>query len=81
MPVLEIDGEDIVWSMIAALWSSPAERTLAPLQDLLSLGTEARMNYLGRGMGNWNWRAPQGVIDEALAARLRRMNESHARVG
>jgi len=79
--VLETDGEDIAWSMIGALWGSPAERTLAPLQDLLSLGTEARMNYPGRGMGNWTWRAPQGVIDEALAARLRRMNESHARVG
>ncbi len=79
--VLETDGEDIAWSMIGALWGSPAERTLAPLQDLLSLGTEARMNYPGRGMGNWTWRAAQGVIDEALAARLRRMNELHARVG
>ena len=79
--VLETDGEDIAWSLIGALWASPAERTLAPLQDFLSLGTEARMNYPGRGTGYWTWRVAQGVIDEALAARLRGMNESHDRVG
>lgn len=79
--VLETDGEDIAWSMIGALWASPSERTLAPLQDLLSLGTEARMNYPGRGMGNWTWRAEQGVFDQALAARLKNANEVHGRVG
>jgi 4-alpha-glucanotransferase len=79
--VLAADGSDIAWSMIDALWASAAERTLAPLQDLLSLGTEARMNYPGRGMGYWTWRAEQGSVTEDLAARLRRVNEAHGRVG
>jgi 4-alpha-glucanotransferase len=77
--VLQTEGEDIAWCMIGALWASPAERVLAPLQDLLSLGTDARMNYPGRGMGYWTWRASQGVMDEALAARLRELNEKYGR--
>jgi 4-alpha-glucanotransferase len=79
--VLESDGQDVAWTMIGALWASPAERTLAPLQDLLSLGSEARMNYPGRGEGYWTWRAGEGALDEALAARLRDLNERNDRVG
>jgi len=79
--VLGSDGQDVAWSLIEALWASPAARTLAPLQDGLSLGSEARMNYPGRATGNWTWRAGEGAIDEALAARLRDLNERHTRVG
>ncbi len=41
-------GEDISWDMIRAIWSSVAVMTLAPMQDFLSLGPEARMNQPGR---------------------------------
>jgi 4-alpha-glucanotransferase len=73
--------DDIAWALTEALWASPAERTLAPLQDLLSLGTGARMNYPGRGEGYWTWRAAEGAFDDALAARLRDLNEHNGRVG
>jgi 4-alpha-glucanotransferase len=78
--VLPTSGDDVAWAMIEALWASPAERTLTPLQDLLSLGTEARMNYPGRGMGNWTWRVGEGSVDEVLAARLLTMNEAYGRL-
>jgi 4-alpha-glucanotransferase len=52
------DGSDIVWDMIRAVWASVAMFALAPMQDLLVLGTEARMNYPGRPGGNWSWRMP-----------------------
>jgi 4-alpha-glucanotransferase len=50
------DGSDIAWDFIRLAWSSVAEMALAPLQDVLDLGSEARMNYPGRGAGNWTWR-------------------------
>jgi 4-alpha-glucanotransferase len=52
----EGDGRDIHWRMIRGVWSSVANHTLAPAQDLLGLGTEARMNLPGTSSGNWEWR-------------------------
>jgi 4-alpha-glucanotransferase len=40
-------------------------------QDLLELGSEARMNTPGRAGGNWSWRLPAGALSPALARRLR----------
>ena len=57
--------------MIRAVWSSIAGYALAPLQDFLSLGTEARMNYPGRASGNWTWRFPAFALDEMLKARIK----------
>ena len=42
------------WS--SAAWSSPASLAIAPLQDVLGLGNEARMNHPGTDSGNWQWR-------------------------
>jgi 4-alpha-glucanotransferase len=50
------DGRDVAWDMIRAAWSSVADYAVTPLQDLLSLGSEARMNFPGRSQGNWSWR-------------------------
>ena len=66
--------------MVEALWPSPAVWTLAPLQDLLSLGGEARMNYPGRGTGNWTWRTTGASLDDALADRLAALNQKHGRL-
>ena len=43
-------------------WSSPAALAIAPLQDLLNLGAEARMNVPGRAEGNWNWRCTEELL-------------------
>lgn len=61
------DGHDIAWDFIRLAWSSVADLAITPLQDVLNLGSEARMNTPGRPDGNWTWRIPPKAIrDEAL---------------
>jgi 4-alpha-glucanotransferase len=43
-------------------WSSPAALAIAPLQDLLNLGSSARMNVPGRAGGNWRWRLTDDML-------------------
>jgi 4-alpha-glucanotransferase len=52
---------------------------VAPMQDLLSLGTEARMNYPSRLGGNWDWRMQAEDLDDVLAKRLREFNQLYLR--
>src|SRR5205823_3287139 len=49
-------GGDVAWEMLRVAFASVADTALVPLQDLLSLPTEARMNYPGRAVNNWSWR-------------------------
>jgi 4-alpha-glucanotransferase len=73
-------GDDIAWDMIRAVWSSVAVFALAPMQDLLSLGTEARMNYPGRASGNWTWRLPNNALTDELLKRLHENNKLYSRL-
>ncbi len=73
-------GDDIPWDMIRAVWSSVSVIALAPLQDLLSLGSEARMNFPGRPSGNWTWRMPSDALSTPLLERLREMNFLYGRL-
>ncbi len=53
--------------MIRLAWESVADYAVAPLQDLLRLGTQARMNLPGRPVGNWHWRFRAELLtNEAL---------------
>ncbi len=70
---LRTGGHEINWTFIATIVSSVADTVLTPLQDVLGLGTEARMNLPGRAEGNWNWRFREGDLTEAHAQRLRRL--------
>jgi 4-alpha-glucanotransferase len=63
-------GERPVWALIRALESSVAQLAMLPAQDLLELGSEARMNTPAVAAGNWSWRAPEGSWKPPLAARL-----------
>ena len=72
---LGTDGRDIEWSFIRAAYASVARRAIVPLQDVLGLGSEARMNTPGLAEGNWTWRAPDDAFRPELAARLRRLAE------
>jgi 4-alpha-glucanotransferase len=76
---LNSDGTDFAWDLIRAVWSSVAVYAIAPMQDLLSLGTEARMNFPSRLGGNWEWRMKKEDINSALAERLRELNELYLR--
>lgn len=76
---LNSDGSDFAWDLIRAVWSSVAVYAVAPMQDVLSLGTEARMNFPSRLGGNWEWRMQEDDLEEALAERLREFNELYLR--
>ncbi len=73
-------GDDIAWDMIRAVWASPATFTLAPMQDFLGLGNEARMNLPGQLGGNWSWRLDEEVLDEGLISRIRETNYLYSRL-
>jgi 4-alpha-glucanotransferase len=73
-------GNDISWDFIRAVWSSVADYALAPLQDFLKLGTEARMNYPGRASGNWSWRFTAPMLDVMLKARIKETNLLYSRL-
>lgn len=67
---LRTDGHDPAWTMIDAAFRSVADRAVIPLQDLLSLGSAARMNLPGRAEGNWTWRFTPEQLSAGLEARL-----------
>lgn len=73
-------GEDISWDMIRSIWSSVAVITIAPMQDLLSLDSEARMNFPGRPSGNWFWRTPSSGLNLDLQQRLFELNYLYGRL-
>jgi len=73
------DGSQVAWDMIRAAWSSVAMMALAPVQDFLNLGNEARMNYPGNPSGNWTWRMPPETMETELQGRIRELNYLYAR--
>jgi len=66
-----LDPRDPAWSMIELALSSRARLAIIPAQDVLGLGSEARLNTPGRASGNWTWRLRRGQLTDDLAARLR----------
>ena len=70
---------DIHWGMIEVVMRSPADVAVIPLQDVLGLGTEARMNTPGTVEGNWQWRFREGDLTPELAARLREVTQASGR--
>ena len=80
MRYLHTDGKEIHWAMIRAVLASVANTALIPLQDLLGLGTEARMNLPNSTSGNWSWRFQQGDLTTAHIERLRELTETYGRL-
>jgi len=70
---------EATWPLIELAFSSPASLALVPAQDVLALGSEARMNTPGREQGNWTWRLRRGQLTAKHAARLRDLTERHGR--
>ena len=67
------DDSEINWIMIRAVLASIADVAIVPLQDVLGLGSEARMNLPGKLGGNWKWRYRPGALRSELGARLREL--------
>jgi 4-alpha-glucanotransferase len=72
-------GEGPAWELIRLAWSSVAELAVTPLQDVLGLGGEARMNVPGQPKGNWRWRATAAQIAGADWAKLAELTEAYQR--
>jgi 4-alpha-glucanotransferase len=77
---LASDGTHIAWDLIRAVWASVADWAIAPLQDVLGLGPEARMNYPSRAEGNWAWRFSESELTVEHAAQLRELGFLFGRV-
>jgi 4-alpha-glucanotransferase len=77
---LGANDAEIVWAMIREALASPANTAIVPAQDLLELGSAARMNFPGMAKGNWGWRLQDGVLTENLAQRLRSLTMEYGRL-
>jgi 4-alpha-glucanotransferase len=73
------EGDEIQWAMIRAVLASIADTAIVPLQDVLGLGSEARMNLPGRVSGNWRWRFRSETLEPELASRLRQLATTYDR--
>ena len=67
---LGCDGDSIHWAFIRAAQSSPGCISVVPLQDVLGLGSEARMNTPSSNGGNWSWRFHESQLSGDIAAKL-----------
>ena len=68
------------WEAIRMAWASVAKLAIAPLQDLLGLGSEARMNVPGKADGNWRWRVTYEQFGPGMIERLAGMTARYNRV-
>lgn len=73
------DDQDIAWEFVRMAFSTIAVFAIAPLQDMLRLGTEARMNLPGKAGGNWGWRFSWEMLEDWLAPALYDMTNLYAR--
>lgn len=73
-------GEPMHLRLIRAAYASPAATAIVPVQDLLGLGSEARMNTPGNAEANWTWRARKEDLTPALASAVRKLAVASARL-
>jgi 4-alpha-glucanotransferase len=78
---LGCSGVDGVGALTRAALMSVADTAIIPFQDILKLGSEARMNIPGTPFGNWEWRFSWEMLPENLASSVRRQLERYARTG
>ena len=74
------EDEDVAWAMVRAASTSVAGWSILPVQDVLSLGGEARMNTPAQSEGNWAWRLSPGALREEASQRLRELTEISGRL-
>lgn len=73
------DGREIHWAFIRCILASVADIAITPLQDIMGLGSEARMNLPARPSGNWRWRYAAELLTDEIRERLRRLTEIYGR--
>ena len=76
---MRTNGDDIAWDMIRLAFASVADTAIVPLQDVLDVGPEGRMNLPGRLAGNWGWRFREGALRPAHEERLQELAALYGR--
>ncbi len=76
---LGCEGSDLVRGILREAWKSVAAWAIAPMQDILGLGSEARMNRPSVLGGNWSWRMGEGAFSPALAKELAGISRMYGR--
>jgi len=79
MKYLDTAGSEIHWDFLRAVWASVADTAIAPAQDLLGLGSEARMNLPASESGNWTWRLRPDAITPEITLRLKELTDIYGR--
>ena len=72
-------GDDLHATLIRAALGSVSAIAVLPMQDLLNLGSEARLNTPGTVRGNWTWQLPQDAMRDDLARHFAQLNRLFAR--
>jgi 4-alpha-glucanotransferase len=73
-------ADEVAWGLIRAVYTSVAETAVVPVQDVLALGSEARMNTPGEEKHNWSWRVHPSALTHEHALKLRKLAELTGRV-
>jgi 4-alpha-glucanotransferase len=76
-----VEPREAATTLMELAWSSVAALAMAPLQDLLNLGKEARMNVPGRAEGNWRWRATEDMLHAPAFDWLLKLTDGSKRAG
>ncbi len=76
---LRTGASEIYWDMIRACLASTANTAIIPMQDVLGLGSESRMNTPATASGNWEWRLEEGSLSEEIGNRLLDLSQTYGR--
>ncbi len=75
------DSEGLSWGALCSVWGSPGRLAMAPLQDVLGLGADARINIPATlGGENWRWRVRSEALNDGVAGRLRHLTGTYRRL-
>ena len=74
-----IDAQGINWSLIRLVFSSIANQAVIPMQDILGLDTQGRMNFPGQAEGNWNWRYRKDLLTVSMGNYLKELTYIYGR--
>jgi 4-alpha-glucanotransferase len=74
-----LDSQGINWSLIRLVFSSIANQAVIPLQDILGLDTQGRMNFPGEAEGNWNWRYRKDLLTLSIGNYLKELTYIYGR--
>jgi 4-alpha-glucanotransferase len=77
---LGVSAEEIAWGLVRAVYLSVAQTAIVPVQDILGIGSEGRMNRPGDAQHNWSWRLASAALTDAHALRLHRLAEISGRI-